>query len=94
MWIIVVVMLSCRVVVFYCGMHHCDCMVGYISTYVIYTYRCSMFGCDISCWLHSCMLGCMYHSCRFDFKYCSFMLDHTCLCICVDGYASLMHVHV
>jgi len=36
-------------------------------------------------WLHSCMLGCMYRSCRFDFKYCSFMLGHMCLCICVNG---------
>lgn len=45
-------------------------------------------------WLHSCMLGCVYHSCRFGFKYCSFMLGHMYLCICVDGYASLMHVIV
>jgi len=62
-------------------MHQCECMIGYMSIYVTYMYRCSM-------------LGCMYHSCRFDFKYCSFMFGHMCLCTCVDVYVSLIHVHV
>jgi len=44
--------------------------------------------------LHSCMLSFMYHSCMFDFKNFSFTLDHTCLCICVDDCASLMHVNI
>jgi len=89
MWIIVVVMLSCTVDVFYHGMHRCECMNGYMSTYVTYMYHWSMFGCNPACWLHSCMLGYMYHSCRLISS-----IVHSCLIICVYAYVWMVMNHL